>query len=184
MIKGSIVAKRKKFIKEMIPVDTVAGMIEAYKKAYPTCKKDSTARVGAYLLLQNPDILKAIDEGKKELEAKIKKAQDEEIQRMAKEEIMSVLEIRAMLSRIAKGSFKRKKVVAAINTTTGKVFKAEIEEAPTETDMISAADKLLKVSGAYAPEKQIHEAGDSFIDMMKMITSKKRKEDGVSNSSH
>jgi phage terminase small subunit len=183
MTKGSIDAKRKIFIQEMVPVTTVAGMIEAYKKAYPTCKKDTTARVGAYALLQNPDIVKAIDELKKEREAIIAKVQKEEIERLARAEIVSQAQLEANLSKIAMGTFRRKRVIAAIDIKSGKIIKGEVDEAPTETDMISAADKLLKIKGAYAPDKQVHEAGDSFIAILQAVTSKKNK-DGVPDGSH
>lgn len=175
MTKGSIDAKRQIFIKEMVPVTNVAGMIEAYKKAYPTCKKDTTARVGAYALLQNPDIVRAIDDLKKEREAIIKKAQIEAIQQQAREQIVTQTELEAQLSKIAMGRFSRKRVIAAVDIKNGKIIKAEVEESPTETDMISAADKLLKIKGAYAPDRQVHEAGDSFIEVLKTLGARKTK---------
>lgn len=177
MTKGSVEARRQAFIKAMVPVESVAGMIEAYKKAYPTCKKDSTARVNAYVLLQNPDIVRAIDDLKREREAVIVKAQKEEIERLARAEIVSQAQLEAKLSKIAMGTFRRKRVIAAVDTKNGKIIKAEVEEAPTETDMISAADKLFKIKGAYAPEKQVHEAGDSFLEAMKALHARKPKKD-------
>lgn len=177
MTKGVVQARIEAFIKAMVPVDSVAGLIAAYKKAYPNVKKDETARVNGYRLLRDATIVKAIDDLKKEREQLIEKVQKEEIERMARKQIVSQVQIEAMLSNVAMGKFKRKRVIAAVDVRNGKIIKAEVEESPTETDMISAADKLLKIKGAYAPDKQVHEAGDSFIEIMKAITSKKHKPD-------
>ncbi|MCY9539220.1 terminase small subunit [Paenibacillus alvei] len=50
---------------------------ESYKKAYPNCKKDSTARVNASKLLTNPNIQKYIKERLAEKEAERVASQDE-----------------------------------------------------------------------------------------------------------
>lgn len=175
MTKGSIDARRKKFIKLMVPVDDIAGMIAAYKKSFPTCKKDETARVGSYALLRIPTIVQAIDELKKEREAIIRKVQREETERIAREQIASQTQLEATLSNIALGTQVRKKTVSHFDTEQSKFVFGEYDEGPSETDQVAAADKLLKVKGAYAPTAVKHEAGDSFIEAMKLLTSKKRK---------
>lgn len=178
MISGSVQAKRKIFIREMIAggTESVAAMIIAYKKAYPTCKKDSTARVSAYNLLQNPDIVRQIDNGKREKEELIKRVQREEIERLAREQIVSQTQIEAVLSSIAMGKFRRKKVIAAVDVKSKKVITGEIEEAPTETDMIAASDKLLKIKGAYSKDNVVrHEVGDTFMELMKARAKRKKE---------
>lgn len=175
MTKGSIDAKRKIFIREMIIAESVAGAISAYKKAYPQCKSNESARVGAYRLLQNVTIVQAIDKGKQEREEQIKRAQHDELQRIAREQIVSQTQLEAVLSQIATGKFTRKRIIAAIDVKSGKLIKADVDESPTETDMISAADKLLRVKGAYAPEKVQHEAGDTWIEAMKALAQQKDK---------
>jgi mannitol-specific phosphotransferase system IIBC component len=96
--------------------------------------------VSAYNLLQNPDIVKAIDDDLKKKEEVIRKAQHEEIEKQARGQIVSQTQIEAVLSSIAMGTFKRKKMIAAIDVKSKKVITGEIEEVPTETDMISAAE--------------------------------------------
>lgn len=171
MTKGSIDARRKKFIQLMVPVDTIAGMIAAYKKSFPTCKKDETARVGSYALLRIPTIVKAIDEKKREREALIKKTQDEEIQRIAREQIATQVQLEATLSNIALGKQLRKRTVSHFDIDANKFVFDEYDDGPSETDQISAADKLLKVKGAYAPLAVKHESSDSFIELMKSVAS-------------
>lgn len=174
MTKGSKNAKHEIFIKAMVPVNTVAGMISAYKKAYPLCQKDETARVGAYRLLQNDTIVQAIDKLKIEREDLIKKAQKEAIETIAREQILSQTQIESVLSLIASGKFRRKRVIAAVDVKSKTVVTGEIEEAPTETDMIAASDKLLKIKGAYAPLAVHHDAGDQFIEMLKQLSARKK----------
>ena len=183
MTKGSVDARRQVFIKEMVTANGVDDLIAAYKKAYPSCKKDETARANGYRLLKDATTREAIEALKQEREEIIRKAQREEIERLAKAEIVSQVQLEAMLSKIALGTFKRKRVIAAIDTRGGKMVKGEVEEVPTETDMISAADKLLKIKGAYAPEKQVHEAGDSFLEAMKALAASKSKKN-VPKGSH
>jgi hypothetical protein len=113
----------------------------------------------------------------------IRKAQHEEIEKQARGQIVSQTQIEAVLSSIAMGTFKRKKMIAAIDVKSKKVITGEIEEVPTETDMISAADKLLKVKGAYAKDNVVkHEVGDTFLELMKARA--KRKKENVQPGDH
>jgi mannitol-specific phosphotransferase system IIBC component len=127
--------------------------------------------------------VKAIDDGLKKKEEVIRKAQHEEIEKQARGQIVSQTQIEAVLSSIAMGTFKRKKMIAAIDVKSKKVITGEIEEVPTETDMISAADKLLKVKGAYAKDNVVkHEVGDTFLELMKARA--KRKKENVQPGDH
>jgi hypothetical protein len=166
MTKGVVDARRKKFVQLMVDVTDVAGLIKAYKEAYPQCKKDDSARAAGYRLLQDVEIVRAIDQLKKQKEELIQKAQAEEIQRLARERIASQPQLEAILSDIALGRFKRKKVIAAIDPKTKSLVKAEVEESPEESAMIAAADKLFKIKGSYAPKVLKHDGTDKFFEFM------------------
>lgn len=183
MTKGSTDAKRQKFIREMVTVETVAGMIVAYKKAYVTCKKDETARVNAYKLLQIPAIVQAIDKLKVAREELLNEARKKEIEKIAREQVISETQIDAKLSSIIAGTFKRKKKLAAFDRDTGKWHIGTVEEEPDDTAVVSAANLLYKRKGSFAEKKIKHEMGDSFIEMLKVVTAKKQKE-SVSERSH
>lgn len=183
MIKGSIQAKRDRFIKEMINGghESVPAMIEAYKRAYITCKKDSTARVGAYALLQNPDIVAAIDRGIKEREEMLKKARQKEIDRIAKEQVITETQIDAVLSSIVTGSLKKKRSTIVYDRID-KNFKKYTEDVePDEAARVAAANLLYKRKGSFAPTQLQHEAGDSFIEMMKALSAKRNQKQEVGN---
>lgn len=173
MKRGSPEWKRSIFIKEMINAWDVAGMIKAYKKAYTTCKSDNHARVASYKLLQNPAIMAAIDEGKRFNEEIIKEAKKAELIRIAKEQVAHESQLDAKLSSIALGEHKRVRKVPFFNRETKVIEILEIEEEPTETDIVAAADKLYKRKGSYAPTTLKHEGGDTFIEMMKQLAKKK-----------
>lgn len=176
MTKGVVDSRRKKLIRLMVEVDDVPGMIAAYKAVFTTCKKDTSARVNCYRLLQEPDFVAAIDKLKQEREDALKKARQKEIERIAKEQVVSEIQLDAVVSQIAMGTFKRKKIVTAFNKTAGTFHKAEIEEAPDETAMIAAANILYKRKGSFAPTQIQHEAGDGFIEMLKALSGKKKEQ--------
>lgn len=181
MINGSIKARRDLFIKHMIAGghESVAAMIEAYKKSFPTCKKDSTARVGAYALLQHPDIVDAIDRGIKEREEMLKKAKQKEIERIAREQVISETQIDAFLSALVTGTHKKKRAVVVYDRVDKAFKKHVLDEEADENARVAAANLLYKRKGSFAPTQVQHEAGDSFIDMMKALSEKNRtKQEG------
>jgi hypothetical protein len=182
MIHGSIQARRNKFIKEMIDYgsQSVADMIRAYKSSYPQCKKDETARVAGYRLLHDNTIVQAIDKGLREKEEAFKRAQQKEIERQAKEKVVTEIQIDAILSAIVEGKKIKKKSYVTYDKEI-KQFKRFIEDVePDESAIVAAANLLYKRKGSFAAEKVTHEAGDSFIEMMKVLSQKKKnKEDNV-----
>lgn len=171
--------RRKLFIDLMIKATTPEQEVIAYKTAYPGCKSNHSAATSCGRLLHHVEIRDAIDKGRKERDDIIQKAAREELERIAKESIASTIQLRAILSQIALGKFKRKRVVAAIDPKSKKIIKGEVDESPTESDMISAADKLFKITGEYAPEKHVHDAGASFLEVMKGLA--KKKNNGASD---
>ncbi|MFN3341888.1 MAG: hypothetical protein ACK40M_04280 [Flavobacteriales bacterium] len=175
MLKGSKDARRKKFIKLMVAVDDIKGMIEAYKMSYPTCKKDETARVGAYVLLRDPTIVAEIDRLKKKREELIAEAEREEIQRLAKQRIASEAELDAVLSDIALGKYRQPTTVVKYDSREGRFVTYNVDEAPDPAAMASAADKLYKRKGSYKPVTIQHEGGDTFIEFMKSLANVKNK---------
>ena len=178
MIKGSTHAKHKIFIREMIAggSESLSAMAKAYKKAYPKCKKDSTARVNGCRLLRDITIYQAIDKGLKEREEIIAKAQREELDKMARKQIASQNQLEAVLSQIALGNYQGKKLLSQFNPKTGKFATAEVAAPIEQSDQIAAADKLLKIKGAYAKDNVVqHEAGDSWIEAMKTMHKNRKK---------
>lgn len=156
---STVEAKRKLFIQGMIEAENLQQQIAAYKKAYPSCKSDKSARVRCYKMLQTIDILDAIKKGKQEKEETIKEARKQERIKIAREGVAHELELDAILSSIALGTYTRKRKVPVFNKIS-KVFElVSIEENPTETDIIAAADKLYKRKGSYPRVLKIEHGG-------------------------
>lgn len=175
MLKGSIQARRDRFIKGMIDYgsQSVADMVRAYKLAYPQCQKDETARVSAYKLLQVSTVWQAIDKGLKEKEEAIRSAKAKEIERIAREQIISETQIDARLSAIVMGTHRKKRNVVAFNKETKQFHKMVLEEEPDESAMVAAANLLFKRKGSFAPVGVKHEAGDSFVEILKKLSEKR-----------
>jgi len=176
MTKGVIHHRRQLFIQAMIEVNTVAEMVRAYKSAYPVCKKDETARISAYRLLQDNTIVQAIDKLKREKEEAIKKAKLKEIERVAREQVASELQLDATLSQIALGIRRRNKKIVVFNPDTKKHQTVTVEVEPDETAVIGAANLLYKRKGSFAEKKIRHELGDSFIEAMKKVHQLKKQQ--------
>lgn len=183
MLQGAVKARRDNFIKEMIAYgsQSVENMIKAYKASYPSCKSDVTARTSGYRLIQDPYVMNAITVGLQEKEEAIKRARQKEIERLAKEQVATEIELDAQLSQIALGRHVRKKKVAAFNKE-GQLLVGTVDEVPSGTEMIAATNLLFKRKGSFAPIGVKHEAGDSFVEALKLI-SQKRKND-VPEGSH
>ena len=176
MTKGVIHHRRQLFIKTMIDVNTVAQMVLAYKSAYPVCKKDETARISAYRLLQDNTIVQAIDKLKQEKEEAIKKVKQKEIEKIAREQVASELQLDATLSQIALGRHRRKKKVVVFNPATKTHQTVTVEVEPDETAIIGASNLLYKRKGSFAEKKIRHELGDSFIEAMKKVHQLKKQQ--------
>lgn len=175
MVKGAIYARREKFIKLMVTVEDVAGMIKAYKEAYPACKKDETARVSAYRLLQQSTIVREIDRLKKKREAQLEEARRAEIQRIAREQVATELEVDAAMSLIATGRYRQKRLVVKYDAQKQEFVEKVVDEGPDPSAMVSAADKLYKRKGSYKPLTVQHEGGDTFIEFMKTLAKTSNK---------
>jgi len=169
--------KHRQFIKLMIEVIDLEGQIKAYRKCFPNCKKKKAAMTASYRLLKNVVIRDAIEEGKREKEETIREAKRQERIKRAQEEVAHEFELDAILSSIATGARTRKKKAAIWNPENKKFEIIVIEEEPTETDIISAADKLYKRKGSYAPTTLKHEGGDQFLQFMKEVAALKKQAD-------
>lgn len=173
MTKGVVAHRRNIFIQAMIRANSIDDQIAAYKKAFPQCKKDQSARANSYKLLQNAIVVKAIEEGRRKVEEELLEAQREERIRLAKLQVAHEVELDAQLSRIALGLLRRKVKRHFRNPETGKVEAVTFDEEPSETDMIAAADKLYRRKGSYAPTTLKHEGGDTFLEFMKELAKAK-----------
>lgn len=161
--------KNKKFIELMIEASTAEEQIKAYQAIYPQCINKEAARVNSYKKLQEAGIKDAINEGKKKKEDEIRQAQKEERIRLAKEQVAHEAELDAQLSDIARGTRKRTRKVVVWNKITEAHQVVSVEEEPTETDIIAAADKLYKRKGSYAPVGIKHDASDPLMEIMKAV---------------
>lgn len=177
MTKGATQLKWDKFVRNMIDYgsQSVADLIRAYRDAYPTCKKDSTARVGGYALLQKPEIVQAIENGLHEKEAMYQKARQRAIEKAAKEQVITELEVDATISQLILGNVKRKRKIAAFDKETKKFHIAEVEEGPDHAALVSAANLFYKRRGSFPPVGVKHEVGDSFIEALKALSQKKKE---------
>lgn len=153
--------------------ESVAATIAAYKDAYPTCKKDETARTASYRLLQDRTIWEAIDKGLAEKEEIVKKARQRQIEKMAAEQVISEVQIDAKLSSIVIGQHKTKRKVAAFDKDSLSWYTETIEEEADEKTIVKAADLLYKRKGSYADTKIKHEPSDAFIAALQVISSRK-----------
>ncbi|HEY4207994.1 MAG TPA: hypothetical protein VGM31_14320 [Puia sp.] len=161
--------KREKFGKLMIDVTDLEGQIKAYKKVYPTCKKKAAAIASSYKLLENAEVKAIIDAGKREKEDTIREAVKAERIKKAQEMVAHEFELDAQMSNIAMGRHRRKKKTPIFNPAEKKFQIVEVDEEPTETDMIQAADKLYKRKGSYAATTVKHEGGDTFINFFAQL---------------
>lgn len=175
MTKGIVAARREKFIKLMVNVTQASEMITVYKACFPNCISDKSARSACYRMLQDVDIVIAIDKLKQEKEEQYKKARQKEIEKLAKEQVVTEVQLDAVLSQIALGNYRKTKKVLAFNKSTSQFHSADVMEQPDETAMIAAANLLYKRKGSFAEKKIKHEAGDSFIEAMKAISERKNK---------
>lgn len=179
MTKGVTGSRREKFIRLMVNVTEASEMIAVYKACYPRCIKDTSARVACYRMLQDSEIVAAIDKLKQEKEEQYKKARQKEIEKLAKEQVVTEVQLDAVLSQIALGNYRKTKKVLAFNKSTSLFHSADVVEQPDETAMIAAANLLYKRKGSFAEKKIKHEAGDSFIEAMKAISERKNKKVNV-----
>jgi gamma-glutamylcyclotransferase (GGCT)/AIG2-like uncharacterized protein YtfP len=173
MTKGVIHARREKFIRLMVPVTTAEEMIAVYKECFPRCIKDSSARVACYRLLQDTELVAAIDKLKQEEESARKRARQREIETQARQQVVTEIELDAVLSNIATGKLVRKKKIVVYNPVEKKHQQVTVDIEPDENARIAAADKLYKRKGSYASKKIMHEAGDNFIEVLKALSTRK-----------
>lgn len=162
--------KHKIFIEQLI---IHGDQVKAYQAAYPKVS-EVTARKNSYRLLQNANISAKVREGVEEKEQIIKRAQREEIERLARDQVISETQIDATLSSIITGSFRQFKKVVVWNPEKKVHQTITVEVAPDASDVVAAANLLFKRKGSFAPTRLQHEAGDSFIDMMKALSAKKQ----------
>ncbi len=167
--------KRKLFVNAMIDAITMDDQIQCYKKIWPQCRSDKSARVGVYRMLQEVGIKQAIDQGRQEKDEALRIARRQEQIRLAIQDTADVHELDAKMSAIARGEYRRKRKIPAFNKLKKTFEVITIEEEPTETDMIAAADKLYKRFAAYAPKVLQHEGGDTFIEFMRQIAKNNNK---------
>lgn len=156
---SKVVEKQEIFIQGMIEAGSIQEQIAAYKKAYPTCKTDSGARVNCYKLLQITTILEAIKKGKREKEDALNEFKKKERIRLAQAEIAHEAELDANLSSIALGNHTFKRRIPVFNKMSNKYEVLTVEVGPTGFEMIAAADKLYKRKGSYPRILKVEHGG-------------------------
>jgi len=176
---GSTKMKHTKFIRLMIQADSLKDQIKAYRAVFPNCKSDKTATVNSYRLLKIAEIKDAVTAGKREREEQIQAAKKEERIRIAKEQVASEFEVDAVVSSIVMGTHKRQKKFRVFNPKTKKFNLVTVMQEPSEADKLSAALLLYRRKGSLAPTSMKHEAGDTFLDFMKQVSTTANK--GIPN---
>jgi hypothetical protein len=145
--------RRQLFINLMIDAGSPEEELQAYRTAYPGKKSNKTVMTNSGRLLKIAEISDAINKGKREREEEMNEIRKQERIRIAKEQVAHETEIDAKLSQIALGTFRRKRKVPAYNRKTKVIEIVVIEEEPSETDIVAAADKLYRRKGSYAAAK-------------------------------
>lgn len=170
-MKISTTARRRGiFIEEMIKDSSPENQIRAYMKAYPDCKNKNSARTASHRLLLDVSVAKAISDGLQRLQEEKEAAAREARLELARKEVADIVELDAELSRIALGKTRRKIRRPVWNKEKQTYEIIAIEEEPSETDRIAAADKLYRRKGSYAPTTMKHQTDDSFIAFMKAVS--------------
>ncbi|MFN8291609.1 MAG: terminase small subunit [Chitinophagaceae bacterium] len=157
--------KHRVFINEMILHN---DQLRAYKAAYHGVS-DATAAANSYRLLKNAIVSDAIQKGLDEKEEVVRRVRLEETERLAREQIVTETQLDAQLSMIAIGKAKVTRKVSAFNKE-GKLLVSTIEDSPSFSEMVSAINLLFKRKGSYAPMGMKHEAGDSFVEMLRTLS--------------
>lgn len=139
------------FITEMIDH---GDEVKAYQTAYPKCTNPDTARVNSSRLLRNATIASKIEEGMKQKEAIIREAKKKELEAAAKDKILSVTEVDAIVCDIMRGNLLQEKKKVVYNPRNQRFETVTIHEPPDATQRIAAADKFYKRHGHYAPIKK------------------------------
>jgi hypothetical protein len=164
-------ARRKwlRFAKLMVDVTDMNGQVKAYRTVFPNCKTKNTAISNSYKLLKKPEVLEVIHKCRREKEEQIADAAKQERIRLAKLAVAHEFELDAVLSGIAMKRQTRKKQVPVYNPDKKVHEMIVIEEEPSESDQIQAADKLYKRKGSYAPTKLQHDGTDSFLNFFAQL---------------
>lgn len=106
---------------------------ESYKKAYPNCKKDATARTNSSKLLTNTNIKKYIDE---------------QLQQMQSNRIADATEVLEYLTRIIRNE-ETEEAVLTVNTGDFTSEVRKVQKEISAKDKIKAAELLGKRYGLY-----------------------------------
>lgn len=106
---------------------------ESYKKAYPNCKKDATARTNSSKLLTN---------------ANIKKYIDEQLKQMQSNRIADATEVLEYLTRIIRNE-ETEEAVLTVNTGDFTSEVRKVQKEISAKDKIKAAELLGKRYGLY-----------------------------------
>lgn len=115
---------------------------------------------------------KTANEQHAEVQRKAKEAADkvyiEESEKAARRAVMGKIERQEVLTQIARGEIPLQKPMVV-----DKMIEF-VEIVPEWMDRKNAIAELNKMDGDYAPVKLKHEAGDSFIEALKVISARKK----------
>lgn len=164
--------------RKILELATIGGLTdqEAFWKVY----KPKDAKIGMSSLSRKkrtrPELFEEIARYKKELFDAAAKAQREAVQATAAANALTAIEKREKLRMIIEGEADEEVIFQHL----GKALK--VKKAPGISDRIRAIDLDNKMAGHYAPSQIRHDAGDQFIEMMKII-GQRNKETGAGSGS-
>lgn len=160
------------FIQGMIDSDgTLDGQILAYQRAFKNCKGKKSAQTCSYRLLNNVEVKAAIQDGLAMKAKIIAEARREELIRQAKEDLLSVEEVDAAICRIIRRQTKNIIKRPVYNPLRKDEFGRSkpgfeiitVEQDPSTTDIVAAADRYYKRHGHYAPKKYMDVDPDQVL---------------------
>ena len=120
--------------------ETTASIIQQFTAKW--CVSERT--INGYLAVAR----KHLEERNKIKNSIIEKVRTEAIEKAAKENILSDLEVEAILCQIIKGEYE----IEETRIVEGKI--QVVKRKPTQYDVIMAADRLFKKRGSYPNESQ------------------------------
>lgn len=158
--------------KKLLDLATLGGksVEEAFFEVYKPKNRKSGMTILRQKQKKNPDLFLKIINYKKNREIQISKIKDKNLLKKAKKEIISEIELDAILSGIARGTIIKKKTIPEFNNITNKYTMVTIDEEPSHYERILAADKLYKRKGSYDALRVKHEGSagaDLFLKFLK-----------------
>lgn len=147
---SSIKRQYQVFIDEMIKH---GDQVKAYKVAYPKAS-DEAARVNSYKLLQNATIQSAVKKGADKIRSLAENKAVEELKDEIKANVLSALQKRELLLKIATGAIEIPTKRPAWDSEQRKYVMVPVIDVPDFGERMKAIDLDNKMAGDFAADKK------------------------------